>query len=127
MHSQLQALRLTDDIEHEADKTVMGRKRQQHSIDQDYVLEVVDDAFPVEKIHGGPEEIPIQRAGKRKVLGSAGNVGYRNDLFEGDNLDGGDDTNDVDMAGEHGEEEAEDHDKAPYRPGDEGLFLLFVL
>lgn len=58
-HGQLQPSRLTYDIEHEANKTVMGRKRQEHSIDQDYVLEVVDDAFPVEKIHGCPEEIPI--------------------------------------------------------------------
>lgn len=37
----------TEDVEHEADKSVMGRERHQNLVNQDDVFEVVDDALPV--------------------------------------------------------------------------------
>lgn len=91
------------------------------------MLEVIDDAFSVQKIHGRSEEIPIQRLGKAEVLLSTGNVGNRDDLFKRDDLDRRDNGNDVYMAREHGEEKEPDHKKRPYRSSDEGLLLLFVI
>jgi hypothetical protein len=32
------------------------------------VLEIVDDALAIEKVHGGAEEIPVQRLGEAQTL-----------------------------------------------------------
>ena len=47
------------DIEHETDEAMVGSKRQEDSIDQNNMLEVVNDALAVEKIHGGSKEVPV--------------------------------------------------------------------
>ena len=52
------------DIEHETDEAMVGSKWQEDLIDQDDVLEVVDDALAVEKVHGGTEEIPVESLGE---------------------------------------------------------------
>lgn len=90
------------------------------------MLEIVDDAFSVEKVHAGAEKIPVQRSGEGKVFGSAGDICYSYDFLERDDLNSGDYGEDVDMPGEHGCEEAGDHDEGPYRASDEGLLLLLV-
>ena len=58
------SLSLTHHIKHKADEAVMGRKRQQDLVNQDNMLEVVNDALPVQKVHGGPQEIPVQCFGE---------------------------------------------------------------
>lgn len=52
--------RHTDNIKHETNETMMGRKRQQNPVNEDDVLEVVDDALSVKKVHGRSQEVPIQ-------------------------------------------------------------------
>jgi len=51
-------------IEHEADESMVRSEWQQHTIDQHNMLEVVNDAFSIEKVHGGTQEIPVQGLGK---------------------------------------------------------------
>jgi len=118
---------LTKDVQHEGDEPVVGRKGQQDAVDEEDVLEVVDDALAVEKVHGGPQEIPVERLGEAQTPRLAGHSMYGNDLLEGDDLDGGDYDYDVDVAGEQGPEEAAQHDKGPYGPGVEVLELLLVV
>lgn len=50
---------LTHDIEHEADEPMVSRKRQEHPIDQDDMLEIVYHAFAVEEVHCRSEEVPV--------------------------------------------------------------------
>lgn len=52
--------RCTNDIEHEANESMMGCERQEYSINENYVLEVVNDALSVEEVHGRPQEIPVE-------------------------------------------------------------------
>ena len=42
-------------------------------------------------------------------------------------MDGSDDDDDVDVAGEHADEEEGDHDEGPNGAGYEGLFLFVVV
>ena len=49
----------THDVEHEADEAVVSGEREEDFVDQDDALEVVDDAFAVEEVHGGCEEVPV--------------------------------------------------------------------
>lgn len=63
-----------DNVEHEADEAVVGRKRQEDLVNEDNVLEVVDDAFAVEKVHGGAEEVPVQSLCKTQLASPAGDV-----------------------------------------------------
>lgn len=97
--------RLTKDVENEADETMMCGKRQQHLVNQDNVLKVVDDAFTVEKIHGGSQPIPIEALGRSERSRPARNVGNGNDFFERNDLDHGDNDDDVNVAHEEGGKE----------------------
>jgi hypothetical protein len=106
---------------------VVGRQGKQDSVDKQNVLEVVDDALAVQEVHGGSQEVPVQRFGEAQAAGLAGDVGYRNDLLEADDLDSGDDNNDVQVASAEGEEEASDHDQGPCGAHDEVGLLLLVL
>lgn len=106
---------------------MVGGQGQQDPVDEQNVLEVVDDALAVQKVHGGAEEVPVQRLGEAQAAGLAGDVGYRNDLLEADDLDGGDDGDDVEVAGAEGEEEAADHDQRPGGAHDEVCLLLLIL
>jgi hypothetical protein len=49
------------DIKHETDEAVVGSKGQENLVDQDDVLEVVDDTLAVEEVHGGAQEVPVER------------------------------------------------------------------
>lgn len=118
---------LTEDIENKAYEAMVGSKRQKHLVDQDDVLEVVDDGLSVEEVHSGGEPVPVEVLGGVERAGSAGDIGDCNDLLEGDDLDNGNDEDDVDVAHEQGSEEAGDHDEGPdcARP-EVGLFLLVL-
>lgn len=117
----------THHIEHKADESMVRSEWQQYAVNQHYVLEVVDDTFPIEKVHGGTQKVPVQSLGKSQRPGSARDVGNGNDLFEGNDLDGGDNDDYVDVSSEHGAEEDSNHGKRPYGTGDEGLLLLLIL
>lgn len=106
---------------------MVGGQGQQDAVDQQDVLEVVDDALAVQEVHGSAEEVPVQRLGEAQAAGLAGDVGYRNDLLEADDLDGGDDDDDVQVAGAEGKEEAPDHDQRPRCAHDEVGLLLLIL
>ncbi|KAJ8104906.1 hypothetical protein OPT61_g10502 [Boeremia exigua] len=73
---------------HKGDEAVVGGQGQQDAVDQQDVLEVVDDALAVQEVHGGAEEVPVQRLGEAQAAGLAGDVGDRNDLLEADDLHG---------------------------------------
>ena len=124
---QLFQTRHTHDIEHKADKPVMRRKREKHSIHQQNMLEIVDDALSIQIIHCRSQEIPIERFCKSQVLRFAGDIGDSNDLLERHDLDSGDQDNKVEVAGKQGHEEPGNHYERPYRPGNKGLLLLFVI
>jgi hypothetical protein len=49
----------THNPENETDEAVMRRQGQQHSVDQKNVLEIIDDAFTVQKVHAGSQEVPV--------------------------------------------------------------------
>jgi hypothetical protein len=118
---------LTKDVEDKADEAVVSRQWQQNLVNEDNVLEVVDDALAVEKIHGGAEPVPVKALGGAQVSGAAGDVGNSNDLLEGDDLNGGDNEDDVDVTHEKSGEEQGDHDEGPEGTRVEvGLFLLVL-
>lgn len=106
-------LRLTKDVEDEADEAMMGGEGQQHLVDEDDVLEVVDDALAVEKVHCAGEPVPVEALGGADVARATGDGGDGDDFLEADNLDGGDDGDDVDVADEEGGEEQGQHAKGP--------------
>ncbi len=56
--------RHTDDVKHKGNESVVGSQREQQAINHEDVLEVVDDALAVEKVHGRAQEIPVQRLGE---------------------------------------------------------------
>jgi len=91
------------------------------------VLEVVDDALAVEKVHCGAEKVPVKRFCEAQAACFAGHIGNGNDLFEGDDLDGGDDDDDEEVAGAESPEEARDHDQRPYGARDEVCLFLLIL
>lgn len=117
---------LTHDVESKADEAVMSRQRQQNLIHEQNVLEVVDDALSVKEVHSRCKKVPVQGLGEAKVLLLAGDVGDGNNFLERDDLNGSHNADDVDVAREHGDEKAGNHHEGPYRPGNEGLFLLLV-
>ena len=55
---------LTDDIKHEADKSVVGCERQQDLIHKNNMLKVVYYTLSIEKVHSGSQKIPIERSGE---------------------------------------------------------------
>jgi hypothetical protein len=91
------------------------------------VLEIVDDALAIEKVHGGAEEIPVQRLGEAQTAGLAGHICNCNDLLERYNLHCGNNDDEVDVAGTQDPEETEDHDETPYGARYEVGLLLLVL
>lgn len=88
------------------------------------MLEVVNDALAVEEVHGHPEEVPVQGLCESQTSRPARHVYDADNLFEGHDLDGGYDDDDVDVPGEQGAQKHADHDKGPYCAGDECLLLL---
>lgn len=116
-----------NDVENKADEAVVGRKRQQDSVDQNDMLEVVNDALAIEEVHGSRQPVPVECLGGHDVACSRGHRGNGDDLLEGHDLDRRDTSNDVDVAHEQGTEEAADHDKGPERPHQEVGLLLFVV
>lgn len=123
----LAAPRLTNNIEHEADEAVVSGQGQQHLVHKDNMLKVVDDALPVQEVHGGGKPVPVQALGGAELAGSGGDARDGDDLLEGDDLDDGDDEDDVYVAHEEGGEEATDHEQRPYCPRYEVLLLLLVV
>ena len=115
----------TKDVHHEADEAMVCRKWEQDFVDKKNMLEIVDDTFTVEEVHGDGKEVPAEGSGKREISLLARNLGNCNDFFKGYDLDGGDNHQDIDMTSEHSTEEAANHGQSPYRPCNEsGLFLL---
>lgn len=49
---------LTNNIKHEANKSVVASKGDEISVHKDNVLEVIDNRFAVEEVVGHDEEIP---------------------------------------------------------------------
>lgn len=90
----------TDHIKHKADEAVMRRKREQDLVDEDDMLEVVYDTFPVEIVHCRPQKVPIQSFSEPKTPSSTRDVGNSDDFLERYDLDSGDDQNDVYVSGE---------------------------
>lgn len=54
----------THDVKHEADEAMMGCKGEEHPVDEDDVLEIVDDTLSIEKVHCRAQEIPVERLGE---------------------------------------------------------------
>lgn len=106
---------------------MVGCEGQQDAIDKQYVLEVVDNALAIQKVHCCPQEIPVQRLGEAEAAGAAGHIGYGNDLLERYDLYRGDDDNDVDMAGGHGAEEESNHNQGPHGTLHEVCLFLFIV
>jgi hypothetical protein len=106
---------------------MMGRKGQKDFVDQYDMLEIVDDTFTVQEIHGGSQPVPVQGFCESKLTGSTGHICDGNDLLEGHNLDSSDNGKNIEMAHKHGTEEGPNHHESPYRTCNEGLLLLFVL
>ena len=117
----------THDVEHEADEAMVRSERQQDTIDQNNVLEVVNDALAVEEVHGRAEKIPIQRLGEAQAPCATRDIGNCDDFFERDNLHCRDHDYHVDVAGEDTAEEDTNHHECPDHARDEGLLLLFEL
>jgi hypothetical protein len=106
---------------------VVGSQGKQQTVHHQNVLEVVYDTFAVQKVHGSAEEIPVERLGKAQTPGFAGDVCDGNDLLEGYDLDGGDDDDNVEVAGSEGQEEEGNHNEGPYCARYEVCLFLLVL
>jgi hypothetical protein len=117
----------TNNVQHKAYEPVVSSQGKKNPIDQQDVFEVVDDTFSIEKIHDSAQEIPVQRLCKAQTARPTWHICYGNHLLEGDDLDGGDGDDDVDVAGEQGYEEAGNHDKGPYCARDEVCLFLLIL
>lgn len=105
----------------------MRRERQQHSVHEHDMLEVVYDALAIQIVHRDAEEVPVQGLGEAQVLGLAGHVGDGNDLFERDQLNRSDQHDDVDVSREQREEEPKHHEERPYCSRYKRLLLLLVV
>ena len=106
---------------------MVGSQGQQQTVHHQDVLEVVDDTLAVEEVHGGAEEVPIQRLGEAQAAGLAGHICDCDDLLKGYDLDCRDDNDDEEMAGAEGPEEAGNHDEGPCCARYEVGLLLLVL
>lgn len=51
---------LTNDVKHEADEAVVGCERKQDFVHENNMLKVVYYTFSIEKVHSGPQKIPIE-------------------------------------------------------------------
>lgn len=106
---------------------MVGSQGKQQTVDHQDVLEVVYDTLAVEEVHGGAEEVPIQRLGEAQAAGLAGHVCDCDDLLKGYDLDRRDDDDYEEMAGAEGPEEASNHDEGPCCARYEVGLLLLVL
>lgn len=62
---------------------MMGCQGEQDLIYQEDMLEVIDNAFTINEIHGNREEVPVERLCKRQVLLLGRDLSNGDDLFEG--------------------------------------------
>ena len=88
---------------------MMRRERQKDLVYQHNVLEIIDDTLPIQKVHRGPQEVPVQRPRKAQTPVSARDICNGDNFFEGYNLQCGDDSYHIDMSCEHGYEKARNH------------------
>lgn len=106
---------------------MVRRQRQENLVNQDNMLEVVYHSLSIQKVHGRSEPIPVEALCRSQLSRLAWDAGDGNDFAKGDDLDGGDDGDDVDVAHEEGGEEAGHHDEGPKGPRQEvGLFLVVL-
>jgi hypothetical protein len=75
--------RLTEDVHGKADEAMMCCKGEQNLIYQEDMLEVIDNAFTIDEIHGNREEVPVERLCKRQVLLLGRDLSNGDDFFEG--------------------------------------------
>lgn len=106
---------------------MVGGQRQENLVYQNNVLEVVDDSLAVQEVHGRCQPVPVEALCRSEGTGATGDIGNGNDLLEGDDLDCGDDEDDVDVAHEQRSEEASEHDERPEGARHEVGLLLLVL
>jgi len=118
---------LTEHVQDEADEPMVCGQRQDSLAHEDNVLEVVDDAFAVEEVHGRRQPVPAEALCGPNVARPARDTGNSDDLLKRHDLDRSYNGDDVDMAHEQSSEETADHHKCPECPGYEvGLLLLVV-
>lgn len=98
MLPQMQLETLTHDVESETNESMMRRQRQEYFIHQQDMLEIVDHALSIEKVHGRGEEIPVQGLGEAEILLLTGDIGDSDNFLEGNDLNGSHNTDDIDMA-----------------------------
>lgn len=91
------------------------------------MLEVVDHAFPVQKVHRDCEKVPIQRLCQRQILLPRRDLRNCDDFLKAYDLNCRDNDENVDMSCEHCCEEASYHEQCPYCARNEGRLLLLVL
>jgi hypothetical protein len=91
------------------------------------MLEVVNNALSVQKVHGNCEKVPIQRFGQWKVLLLSRHLRNGDDFFEGNDLNSGDHYQHVDVSCKHATKKPSNHSQCPYRARDEGRLLFLVL
>ena len=106
---------------------MVSRKWQQDLVHQYDMLEIVNDTFPVEKVHGCCQPIPIQRLCKFQPSRPTRHIGNGNNFFERDDLNCCHNRQDIDVSHKHSAEKGCYHYQSPYRSRDEGLFLFLVL
>lgn len=99
---------------------------QQYLVHQHDMLEVVDNALSIQKVHGRCQPIPVERFRKSQPSGSTRDVCDSYNFLERDDLNSCDNGNDVDVTHEHGGEEDTDHHHGPECSGHEGLLLLLI-
>jgi hypothetical protein len=116
-----------NNVQHERDEPVVCCQGKQDAVHQQDVLEIVYHALAVQKVHGRPEKVPVQRLCEAEAAGSARHVRNGDDLLEGYNLYRGDDDDNVDVAGAEEREEGSNHDERPNGPRYEVGLLLLVL
>ena len=117
----------TDNVEHKGDEAVMSSQRKQQPVNHQNMLEVVDDALAVQKVHCGAEKVPVERLCEAQAAGLAGHVCDCNNLLEGYALDGGDHDDYEEVASAESPEEGGNHDEGPYCAGDEVCLFLLIL
>lgn len=117
----------TQHVQHEADKAMVRSERQQHFVDQQDMLEVVDDGFAVQKIHGDAQEIPVEGPCEWQTFLLGWDLGDTDDFLEGNNLNCRDQEQHIDVPAEHAKKETTDHDKGPDRSNDKCLLLFLIV
>lgn len=91
------------------------------------MFEVIDDALSVQEVHGRSEPIPVQALRGSELSRFSWDTGDCDDFLERNDLNDGDDQDDVDVTHKQGGEEARNHNQSPYSSGDEVRLFLFVI